>query len=288
MFKKVIVSALVVVIIAVAFTARAQETRALPHLETQTVEQTDTTAVEKKPTRRQKYDRGLAFDTKTPFMPKGLWAAGVNVGYSQHDNDSFRMLVVSEMNSQGYAFNVSPMVHYVFANNQSVGLRFAYKRNLLQIDRLALNLTPELNGMLFRDGYLKYRHHGHTYMAYLSYRYYVGFGAGAKRLLFFNEVQLGFGGGQQKEEFGEPINDDEQYRVGTFENSFNFRVGLAPGIAFFVTNVMTIELQIGLLGYEFKKLNQWGTDLDSATRSTHNVSTRFDFLSLAFGTTFYL
>jgi hypothetical protein len=339
MFKKVIVSALVAVSVAVAFEARAQAARALPQSETQTIAQAvaapdatqniavadvqdnapamvadaasapamvaDATpaqvqvpapapapdmasAAPVKLTRRQKYDRGLAFDTQTPSMPKGLWVAGVNFGYSQHNNDAFRMLIVSEMNSSGHAFNISPMVHYVFANNQSIGVRFDYRRNLLQIDKLAFTFTPTLNEMLFPDGYLKYRFQSHSYMAYFSYRYYVGFGAAAKRLLFFNEVQLGFGGGQQTEKAGEPVNDGEQYKIGTFQNSFNFRVGLAPGVAFFVTNVMSIEVQIGLLGYNYQKMTQWGTNLEHATRNTHNVSTRFDFLSIAFGTTFYL
>jgi hypothetical protein len=145
-----------------------------------------------------------------------------------------------------------------------------------------------MNAMLFPDGHQKYYLQSHTYMGYFSYRYYVGFGPSAKRLLFFNEVQFGVGGGEQREMGGEPRNDGESYKYGTFQKTLNVRVGLAPGVAFFVTNVMSIEVQIGLLGYNYQKLTQWGTDLEHSTRTSNNVSTKFDFLSIAFGTTFYL
>lgn len=242
-----------------------------------------------KQTRRQKYDRGLAFDTRTPSMPKGLWVAGFNIGYSQLNTDDYRFLIIEKANITGHSLNLSPMVHYVFANNQSIGIRFAYKRNWVDIPYLKLNLTDEMNNMLFKDGHIRYRYENHTYMAYLSYRYYVGFGSSVRRLLFFNEVQLGFGGGQQRELSGEPVeNSGDQYRTGTYQNSFNFRIGLSPGVSFFVTNVLAIELQIGLLGYEWKRSRQWGTNLQQSSIDSHNVSSRFDFLSVAFGTTFYL
>lgn len=237
--------------------------------------------------RREKYDRGLAFDTKTPSMPKGLWVAGINVSYAQHENDNYRFLIIDRMNSESNSLNLSPMVHYVFANNQSIGVRFAYKRNLVDIQNLDLLLTDELNSMLFGDNGVRYKFRNHTYMGYLSYRYYVGMGSTSKRLLFFNEVQAGFGGGQQREDTGWN-NDKTGYKTGTFQNTFHFRLGLAPGATFFVTNVLAIEVQLGLLGYEFKKVTQFGTNLPTASRTTSSISTRFDFLSIAFGTTFYL
>jgi hypothetical protein len=219
-------------------------------------------------------------------MPKGMWVAGINVSYSQHANGDYRFAIIKEMDSDGSTLNLSPMVHYVFANNQSIGVRFGYRRNVLDIQNLQLAVTPELNSMLFPDGVLHYNYQNHNYMGYISYRYYVGLGAN-KRLIIFNEVQAGFGGGQQKELSG--WNDDHTgYRTGTYQESFNFRLGLAPGATFFVTNVMAIEVQMGLIGYEFKKMTQTGTDLVASSRNSSNISSRFDFLSIAFGTTFYL
>ncbi len=270
MIRKIVISALFAV--AITATALAQD------------EANDTTP---KLTRRQKYDRGLAFDTKTPSMPKGLWVAGINVSYSQQANNDYRVFIVDDMDLAVNSLNLSPMVHYVFANNQSIGVRFAYKRNKLDLQNLDIHLVPELKSMLFGENSPRYKYQNHSYMGYLSYRYYVSL-TQSKRFLIFNEVQAGFGGAEQREDTG--WNDDKTgYRAGTFQKTFNFRLGLSPGATFFVTNVLAVEVQLGLLGYEYKKITQFGTELDErVTRKVNNISTRFDFLSIAFGTTFYL
>lgn len=280
MVKKIVV---LLACVAVAAAARAQKVEEAggEQIRTQKIEASN------KITRRQRFDRGLAFDTKTPSMPKGMWIAGMNVSYSQHDNEAYRILIVDRMDSHGNSFSISPMVHYVFANNQSIGLRFAYNRSLFQLDNLSFNINQSLNDMLFNGEPLKYKYQSHTYMGYITYRYYVGLGA-SKRFLIFNEVQLGLGGGQQREDGGQPVNDGDIYKRATYQDSFNMRLGLAPGATFFVTNALAIEVQIGLLGYEFKKLTQHGTDLVAASRKTSSISTKFDFLSIAFGMSFYL
>lgn len=279
MVKKIVV---LLACVAVAAAARAQKVEEAggEQIRTQKIKASN------KITRRQRFDRGLAFDTKTPSMPKGMWIAGVNVSYSQHNSDDYRIFIVNDLSSKGNALNISPMVHYVFANNQSIGIRFAYKRSWLQLDELSFNLTPELNSMLFGENEVRYNYQNHTYMGYLTYRYYVGIGQ-SKRLLIFNEVQAGFGGGQQRELSG--WNDDKtDYKTGTYQKSFNFRLGFAPGATVFITNAMAVEVQIGLLGYEFRKLKQEGTNLVSSSYTSSSISSKFDFLSIAFGTTFYL
>jgi opacity protein-like surface antigen len=250
--------------------------------------------------RRNKYDRGLAFDTKTPSMPKGLWMAGINVGFSQHDLSDYNFLVLEGVSTQGQTINISPTLHYVFANNQSIGARFSYRRNWLDLENITTHAADGLNEMLFGPtGSGRYQFTGHNYMGYISYRYYVAFGP-SKRFLFFNEVQLGVGGGQQREDYGRA--DNGGYRESSHQTSLNVRLGLSPGMAFFVTNVLAIEVQIGLLGYEYSKIRQTNFTAEMTDGSgnpipatetpanfkTHNISTNFDFLSIAFGTAFYL
>lgn len=258
--------------------------------------------------RALRYDRGLAFDTKTPSMPKGLFAAGLALSYSQHSNDDYSLLILNGLNSKGNMLGVSPMLHYVFANNQSIGVRFDYRRM-----NLSFNMNPEdlaiSTGILdlLLAGDLRYKYASHTYMGYVSYRYYVGF-PNMRRLVFFNEVQLGFGGGQQREEAGtiknpsavpDPETGEMPYRRQTHQKTFNFRIGFSPGVTFFMTNSLAMEVQIGLLGYEFKKVTQTstkevlkGTDYvmeeKKGGRTSSKVSTKFDFLSIAFGMSFYI
>ncbi len=256
----------------------------------------NTEGTTEKLSRRQRFDRG-PFDTKTPSMPKGMWVAGIGGSWSSHDNDDYNILVVSGLDSRGNTLSISPMVHYVFANNQSIGLRFQYRQNRFDLAGVGFNITPELNTMLFGEDGLHYQYNNNVYLGYVSYRYYVGIGA-TKRLLIFNEVQAGVGIGRQREDSG--LTDAGGYTRSVYQKSFHFRLGFSPGATFFVTNAMAIELQIGLLGYEFKNITQKrytaATSPDqigtvepvSGSRKTNRISAKFDFLSIAFGTTFYL
>ncbi len=189
------------------------------------------------------------------------------------------------------------MVHYVFANNQSIGVRFRYRHSLFDAADAKLHLTDELSTMLLgEDGKIKYRYESDNYMGFVSYRYYVGLGS-SRRFLFFNEVQAGIGGGSGREDSGATLAGG--FKRTTHQKSIDFRLGFSPGATVFVTNAMAIELQIGLLGYEYQKLTQEASTAATSpdeigaaprpgSRVTHNVSARFDLLSIAFGATFYL
>jgi hypothetical protein len=205
-------------------------------------------------------------------------------------------VILDALNSRGNTMTVSPMVHYVFANNQSIGVKFTYRHSLFDMAGATINLTEELSEMLLgEDGRLRYRNESDNYMGYVAYRYYVSLGGG-KRFLIFNEVQAGVGGGSGREDEGQTIAGD--IKRSTWQRSMNLSLGFSPGATFFVTNHMAVELQIGLLGYKFQKITQEHTvaavtpaELDAAprdgSRTTHNVSARFDLLSIAFGGTFY-
>lgn len=237
-----------------------------------------------KPTRAQRFDRGLAFDTKTPVIPKGLWVAGLSGSYSQHDNDDYNFLIVKNLSSKGHTLNVGPMLHYVFANNQSIGVRFQYRRMWQSLDSVYL----DLGDLTDSDSTIgPYEYSNQTYMGFISYRYYVPMGT-SKRFVFFNEIQVGIGGGQQKELSGVDDNGNK-WKTGVYQKSVNLKVGFVPGLAVFITNSVAAEVSIGLLGYEWNKMTQTGTNLtEGAGRTTSKIATKFDFFSIAFGMTFYL
>jgi hypothetical protein len=235
-----------------------------------------------KQSRRHKFDRGLAFDTKTPAMPKGMWVAGFNVSYSEHKNDNYKILVLKDFNSVGNTLSLSPSVQYVFANNQSIGVRFQYSRNWFKMDGISLNLGGDLGD--FSVDRFEYDHN--EYMGYLIYRYYLSLGA-SKRFLLFNEVQAGFGGGQQKELSG--VGDDGvSYKTGTYQKTFNMKVGLMPGMIAFITNQVAVEVAVGLLGFNFKNITQTTDQTIERSRRTSSISTKIDLLSIQFGMTLYL
>lgn len=253
---------------ATVFAAQAQET---------------ITDAAKRQTRRQRFDRGLAFDAKTPTMPKGLWVGGLNISYSEHKNDDYKLLIIKDFQSVGNTLNISPMVHYVFANNQSIGIRFQYKRNWLRIDDISLSLGDIADGLAIAP----FEYMNHTYMGYLSYRYYLGLGAN-KRFILFNEVQAGIGGGQQKELSGKSEDPNEKYADGTYQKTFNLKIGLMPGMIAFITNELAVEVAVGLMGFNYQNITQTTNQTIHGSRKTSSISTKIDLLAINFGMTFYL
>jgi hypothetical protein len=233
-------------------------------------------------TRRQKFDRGLAFDSKTPALPKGMWVAGLNVSYSEHRNDNYKVLVLKDFNSVGNSLSLSPSVQYVFANNQTVGVRFQYNRNWFKMDGISLNLGEDFGDL----GIDRFDYIHHDYMGYLVYRYYVSLEP-SKRFLLFNEVQVGVGGSQQKELSGVG-EDGVSYKTGTYQSSFNLKGGLMPGMVAFVTNQLAIEVAVGLIGFNFKSITQTTDHTIERSRRTSSISTKIDLLAIQFGLTLYL
>ena len=51
----------------------------------------------------QHYYRGYETVPSAPFIEKGTWMVGGNARYSQHVNDNLSMLVISNINSNGYS-----------------------------------------------------------------------------------------------------------------------------------------------------------------------------------------
>lgn len=235
-----------------------------------------------KQTRSQRFDRGLAFDSKTAVMPKGLWVLGMNVSYSDHSNEDYNFLIIKDFNSSGSTLSISPMAHYVFANNQSIGVRFQYKRTRFDLDGVNLDLGDLTDNTTIGP----YSFNSMTYMGFLSYRYYLPIGP-SKRFLLFNEAQAGVGGGQQKEQSG--TNDaGDGFKTGTYQNSLQIRLAMTPGMIVFVTNQLAVEVAVDLLGFNLKKFSQTTDQIYKGSRKTSTFSTKIDFLSLKAGISLYL
>ena len=74
------------------------------------------------------------------FIPKGTWMAGGAVSYSEHDESNLNFLVIKDLEGNGYNFAISPYVGYFFRDNISAGVRFAYRRNYLDLGNVDANL----------------------------------------------------------------------------------------------------------------------------------------------------
>ncbi len=221
--------------------------------------------------------RGLV-DLTNVFIPHGVWGVGGSVAYSTHTNDNYKILLVDGVNSDGYSFQVSPMCTYSYANNQSAGARFVYKRSLLKIDNASLSFGDEESGvdLKLKDFYSL----SHSYEVQAIMRQYIPIGEN-KRFALFNELQLGVGGSQSKFAYDSPVK-------GTYSASQDYSLGLAPGIMAFASNRVVVEVSVGVLGLSYKKTKQVHNQVTVGELENRNLNFKVNLLSIGFGIGFYI
>lgn len=152
------------------------------------------------------------------FIPKGTWMAGGTVSYSEHDASNLNFLVLKNVEGNGYDFSVSPYVGYFFRNNISAGMRFAYKRNYMDLGNFELNLGDDFNISLKDLYYLE-----HKYEASGFLRTYIPIGR-SKIFGLFNEARITYGYGQGKTRLVREVRMMEHTRQCKICRSVSLRV----------------------------------------------------------------
>ena len=222
--------------------------------------------------RRQ--NRGVS-NLKTEFVPKGQWVFGGSVSFSTHSNNNFNFLIIEDIQSNGYQFKISPLVGYAYSKNSLVGIRVGYSRGLTELDNASLSITSLDNAFYYS---LK-----HSYNVEALWRTYIPLGKDNKRFALFAEVGLAMGGSQSKLASG-----PQQSLSGLYSSSFDIALGVNPGISAFLTNNMAIEVNIGVLGFNYSKTRQIGNQVVSGTTSTSQMNFKVNIFSIGLGASFYL
>ena len=168
----------------------------------------------------QEFDRGIVLNT---FIPKGQWVVGNSISYSEYSNDNYQFLVIENMDGIGYTFKVSPMFCYIIKDNLGLGGRFAYERSLTRLDNASIKISGDLD---MNNVYSL----SHSYSGMAIMRNYISIG-NSSRFGLFNELQLSLGGGESK-----MVHGSGESLTGTFERSFNFNIGIAPGLMAFLND----------------------------------------------------
>jgi hypothetical protein len=226
--------------------------------------------------RAQQFDRGIETGS-TVFVPKGQWIVGGNISYSTHDNENYKFLIVENINSTGYNFKVSPMVAYAFKDNMALGLRGGYNRQLLKINNADLNLSEDMN-----LGVSDYYSLKHTATGSAIYRYYITLGQ-SKRFALFNEMQLTYGHGQSK-----LVDSSGAAVTGTYETTNDFAIGCSPGLVAFITNSAAVEVNVGVLGFNYSHTKQVTDQVYVGYRKASQMNFKVNIFSIALGIAFYL
>lgn len=211
------------------------------------------------------------------FVPKGQWITGVSVSYSVSDQNHYQFLVFENINGDTYSFKLSPMLMYAFHDNLAAGGRFAYSRSRTSLDGASVVLASDTQYDIDNLFAISQDWYGTA-----AFRNYISLGS-STRFGLFNECQLQVGGGQSKLTNGS--GDD---LTGTFERNVSVSVGLSPGLVMFLSNYSAIEVNVGVLGFNYSKTRSTTDQIYIAERSHKTANFKVNLFSITFGATFYL
>lgn len=225
-------------------------------------------------TAQVEFKRGLE---QVTFIPKGQWITGVSVSFAQSSQDKYQFLVIENLSGDAYTFKVSPMLMYCFHNNLVAGGKFGYTRTRTRLDNANVVIDSETDFTV--DGLFSL---AHEYSAMAVFRNYLSIGNN-RRFGFFNEVQLEIGGGQSK-----ICNGRGKDLTGTYQESWNFNIGLAPGMIMFLNNYSAIEVNVGVLGFNYSHTRATTDQIYVANRNSKSANFKINLFSITFGVAFYL
>lgn len=220
------------------------------------------------------FKRGLE---QVSFIPKGQWITGVSVSFSQSNQNRYQFLIIENLSGDAYTFKVSPMLMYAFKSDMAAGGKFAYTRTRTRLDQADIVLDSESD-----YGVDNLYAISQNYSAMACFRNYFSLGK-QRRFGFFNEVQLQIGGGQSKICNGRGVD-----LTGTFEDNWNVNIGLAPGMIMFLNNYSAIEVNVGVLGFNYNHTKATTDQIYLAKRESKSANFRINLFSIMFGVAFYL
>lgn len=220
------------------------------------------------------FKRGLE---QISFIPKGQWITGVSVSFSQSNQDNYQFFIVEDMSGDAYTFKVSPMLMYCFKDNLCAGGKMSYTRTRTRLDQARMVIDSETDYSV--DNLYQI---SHNYSAMACFRNYISLGR-SHRFGFFNEVQLQFGGGESK-----IINGRGNDLTGTFDKSWNMNIGLAPGMVMFLNNYSAIEVNVGVLGFNYSHTTSKTDQVYLASRESKQANFKINLFSITFGVAFHL
>ena len=223
---------------------------------------------------QEQFTRGIE---QISFIPPGQWIGGVSVNYSQSSQDNYQFLIIENLSGDAYTFKVSPMLMFAFKNNLAAGGRFSYSRTKTKLDRADIVLDSETS-----YGVENFYSISHTYAGTGAFRQYLSLG-NSTRFGLFNEVQLQVGGGQSK-----ICNGAGEDFSGTYSRHLNLNVGLAPGVVVFLNNYSALEVNVGVLGFNYTHNHLITDQIYVANMKTSSANFKINLFSITFGVSFYI
>ena len=224
--------------------------------------------------RAQTFNRGI---DQSAFIPRGQWLLGGSLSYSENTNNDFKWLVLDKITAKGYTFKLSPYFAYFIRDNVALGARLSYSRSYTDIGNLDLNLGDDLS-----FGINGYKNIQHTISAAFFVRTYINLGQ-SKRFGLYSEMRAGYGYGEGKNTSG---SGDTQ--TGTFQRISEFQLGISPGMTAFINNFTAVDVSIGVMGFDFKWIDQTTNQVEHSHRRESKGNFKIDIFSISLGISFYM
>lgn len=235
-------------------------------------------------THYQPFDRGIGIPTSV-FIPKGSVGFGAAFSYGTYDlgnsaNDyGYKALfgMLGGIQANMVSGSVSPHVSYFVMDNLSVGGRFDFKRNKLDVGSASLSLTEDMSFGINDFHYFKDSYGGAVFA-----RYFIPFGS-SKRFAMFSELRA-TGGYAQSETY--KLTDLDKH--GTYQDIYDFEIGVVPGLCAFVTNEVALEVAVGLVGLNYQKVVQKTNQVGTSVMENSGANFKINLLNISLGISIYI
>lgn len=214
---------------------------------------------------------------KTVFIPKGQWMLGGQIAWNQWDTSNMNYPLLKDLDFSAYTFSAGPYLGYFFRDNMAVGARFSYKRYFLDLGEFDLNLGEDFNIGLEDIYYLQ-----HNYESTVFLRTYLPLGK-SKIFGFFGEVQLNYNLSEALTSTG----TNETFSA-SFSRGHDIELGLAGGMAIFLTDYLAAEVMLNVGGFHVNWGNQNTNNIESGRKTNSGANFRIDLFSVKFGVTYFL
>ena len=237
---------------------------------------------------KEPFKRGIGIPTSV-FIPKGTVGFGASFSYSTYDvgnstNDyGFQALfgMINGIQGNIVTGGVSPHASYFVADNLAVGARFDYKRSSYAIGSANLSLTSDMSFGIENFHYLK-----DNYAGAIFARYYIPFG-NSKRFAMFTELQAA-GGYAQSETYKLTEADQTIAKHGTYQDIYNFEIGVIPGVMAFFTDNVALEVSVGLIGLNYNKIVQNTNQVGTSVMESSGANFKVNLLNINLGIAVYI
>lgn len=230
------------------------------------------------------FDRGIGI-SRSVFIPKGTFSVGASFSYSTFDvgngadDAGFKALfgLVNGLSGNLVTGGVSPYGSYFVMDNLAVGGRFNFKRTSYGIGSANLSIS-DISFGVSNMNYMKDSYSGAVFA-----RYFIPFGD-SRRFAMFAELAAS-GGYAEAQSYS--LNEYNE-KNGTYQNIYDFEIGVIPGICAFVTNSVALEISVGLVGLNYQKVIQRTNQIETSVMESSGANYKINLLNINFGISLYI